>query len=88
MLHALRQQVEDHGVPQIIVRPQGGIAVGAHKAVPHHHPGRVSAGIKPAARADGAHHVHVSLEDEKGRLLPAGRGGHVSHHVPRPVPDG
>ena len=83
MLHSLSEQEEDHGVPQMVVRPQRGAAVRAEEAVLHLHPGGVIPGIKAAARPDGDHHIHMSLQDQQGSPLPARRGGHIGHHIPR-----
>ena len=68
------QQPEDGGVAQAVVRPQGGPAVRPQKAVRRLRPDGVPLRFIAAARPDGAHHVHVALEDGE-RRAPAPRGG-------------
>ena len=88
MTHTPAQHPQGGGVAQAIVRPQGGAAVGTQVAVLFQNGHRIGQGIKPAAGGDGAHHVHVALEDEQRLALPARRGGAVRHHVARLIPHG
>ena len=84
---AAAQQPQHGGVAQIVVRAQGGAAVGAEETVRLHHRHRLGQRVEAAARGHGTYHVQMPLQDQPGGRPAAGRGRHVGHHVAVPVPD-
>ena len=83
---ALFQKPQHHRVAQVVVRPQRGAPVGVEKTVGHLEHRRVGERVKAAVRPDGAHHVHMSLQNQQRAVFHARRGGHLGHQIACLVP--